>query len=81
MKIAHQTATPSGTEPDGRRSGADFPIDLEDQGQSIPKCSTASVDEKPVPPTFPEGGLQGWLVVIGAMMASGCCFGYLSAFG
>ncbi|GAB7353672.1 hypothetical protein MBLNU459_g4078t1 [Dothideomycetes sp. NU459] len=33
------------------------------------------------PPPCPEGGLQGWLVVVGAMMIMGCCFGYVSSFG
>lgn len=33
------------------------------------------------PPTFPEGGRQAWLVVLGAMIVNGCSFGYASSFG
>jgi len=34
-----------------------------------------------VPPTFPDGGREAWLVVLGAMIVNGCSFGYASSFG
>ena len=32
-------------------------------------------------PSYPEGGLRAWLVVLGAGMVLGCTFGYVSSFG
>ncbi len=32
-------------------------------------------------PSFPDGGVRAWLVVLGSMIIMGCSFGYLSAFG
>ncbi|KAK9237009.1 MFS general substrate transporter [Lipomyces kononenkoae] len=31
--------------------------------------------------SFPDGGRQAWLVVVGSMIVLGCSFGYLNAFG
>ncbi|KAK6540615.1 hypothetical protein TWF694_008010 [Orbilia ellipsospora] len=44
----------------------------------------ANDTEKQAPPpavTFPDGGLQAWLVVLGAAIALFCSFGYVNAFG
>ncbi|KAK6519228.1 hypothetical protein TWF281_003064 [Arthrobotrys megalospora] len=44
----------------------------------------AADPEKQAPPpeiTFPDGGLQSWLVVVGASIALFCSFGYVNAFG
>ncbi|KAF8702195.1 hypothetical protein AX14_014482 [Amanita brunnescens Koide BX004] len=30
---------------------------------------------------FPEGGLQAWLTVVGAVLVQFCCFGYINSFG
>lgn len=31
--------------------------------------------------SFPDGGLEAWLVVLGATVAIGCSLGYVNAFG
>jgi hypothetical protein len=36
---------------------------------------------QPEKPSFPEGGLAAWTVVLGSSITLGCAFGYLSAFG
>ncbi|KAF9524187.1 major facilitator superfamily domain-containing protein [Crepidotus variabilis] len=32
-------------------------------------------------PSFPEGGLQGWLTIFGAFLIQYTCFGYINSFG
>lgn len=49
-------------------------VDIESQ-------KAIGLTEKSGPPDFPEGGMKGWLVVVGAMIVTGCNFGYVSAFG
>ena len=60
------------TEHQIKHDGASVDIEQQEPGEFT---------EKPWTPDFPEGGLKGWLVVIGAMVTTGCSFGYVSAFG
>ncbi|KAI0671264.1 MFS general substrate transporter [Trametes maxima] len=41
----------------------------------------ASLTCVPAPPTYPDGGLQAWLTVVGAFFALFCTFGQLNSFG
>lgn len=50
-------------------------------GESEAGDNTERTDPPPGPPAFPEGGLEAWLVVTGAMIVLGCSFGAVSAFG
>ncbi|KAF3935375.1 hypothetical protein ABW20_dc0100326 [Dactylellina cionopaga] len=53
-----------------------------DEG-TIVEESAADAEKQAAPPaiTFPDGGLQAWLVVLGAAIALFCSFGYVNAFG
>lgn len=44
-----------------------------------PQTETAT-PEKEEQPTFPDGGLRAWLVVLGAFFLMFCTFGYISTF-
>lgn len=41
---------------------------------------TETNPEKEEQPTFPDGGLRAWLVVMGAFLLMFCTFGYISTF-
>ena len=43
--------------------------------------TTEKPAQPPAFPTFPDGGTRAWLVVLGAMLANGCSFGYSGSFG
>lgn len=44
-----------------------------------PQAETTT-PEKEEQPTFPDGGLRAWLVVVGAFFLMFCTFGYISTF-
>ncbi|EPS41600.1 hypothetical protein H072_4486 [Dactylellina haptotyla CBS 200.50] len=55
-----------------------------DEGTTVEDAEPIGDAEKQAPPptiTFPDGGLQAWLVVLGAAIALFCSFGYVNAFG
>ena len=46
-----------------------------------PEQKASEFEKQEDPDTYPEGGLEAWLVVFGATVAVGCTLGYVNAFG
>ena len=42
---------------------------------------SAPPEQKTTLPPPPDGGLQAWLMVVGAFTSNFCTFGYLNSFG
>lgn len=60
-------------ETDNGSSPPDTQLKLTEEGEAKPS--------PPQPPTFPDGGREAWIVVIGAWLAIFVAFGFLNAFG
>jgi hypothetical protein len=53
----------------------------EDAVVPAPAAAAAPPQQKGGPPNFPEGGMNGWLAVLGCWCVMFMTFGYMNAFG
>ncbi|KAF3089190.1 hypothetical protein TWF569_007268 [Orbilia oligospora] len=54
-----------------------------EEGTIVGDDPALDTEKQEVPPeiTFPDGGLQAWLIVLGTAISMFCSFGYVNAFG
>lgn len=52
-----------------------------DVSDHAPQENASGLEKQEDSDIYPEGGLEAWLVVLGATVAVGCTLGYVNAFG
>ncbi len=75
VKRYSQTDAKRYSQTDAKRAEGPESIDLEADGMNKRKSATPSIMS---PDAFPDGGLQAWLVVLGAFCCLFCSFGWIN---
>jgi len=81
MSAAAAEKVPASVADVEKHTGSTVNVNTAEKDTALDANNTEKPPQPPAFPTFPDGGTRAWLVVIGAMLANACSFGYSGSFG